>query len=62
MSGKDTPPRGLRRIWVLASLRLGHRSTGYAPSPRLARTQMRRNKCIAISEDTTLAVRANLHW
>src|SRR5881409_1069167 len=42
---KAPPPRGLRRVSVLASLLLGHSPTaGDAPSLRLARTENRRNK------------------
>src|SRR5439155_721784 len=41
---KELPPGGLRRIWPVAALLVGHRSTsGYAPSSRLAPGQFRRN-------------------
>src|SRR5207249_11600395 len=41
---KELPPEGLRRIWPVAALLGGHRSTsGYAPSSRLATGQIRRN-------------------
>src|SRR5213593_4692432 len=43
---KELPPEGLRRIWPVAALLVGHRSTsGYAPSSRLATGQIRRNEC-----------------
>src|SRR5207249_12273872 len=42
---KELPPEGLRRIWPVAALLVGHRSTsGYAPSSRLAAGQIRRNE------------------
>src|SRR6266702_7538156 len=42
---KELPPGGLRQIWPVAALLLGHRSTsGYAPSSRLATGQIRRNE------------------
>src|SRR5213080_3531022 len=42
---KELPPEGLRRIWPVAALLVGHRSTsGYAPSSRLATGQIRRNE------------------
>ena len=42
---KELPPGGLRRIWPVAALLVGHRSTsGYAPSSRLATGQIRRNE------------------
>src|SRR5436309_13103422 len=41
---KEPPPKGLRRFSVLASLLLGHsRTSGDAPSSRLARTGTRRS-------------------
>src|SRR5207249_11196226 len=51
LSQKDMPPCGVHRLWVLASLRLGHSPTsGDAPSSRLARTQNRCQQCMAIYE------------
>src|SRR5207253_3168711 len=42
---KELPPGGLRRIWPVAALLVGHRSTsGYAPSSRLATGQIRCNE------------------
>src|SRR3989454_8873032 len=42
---KELPPGGLCRIWPVAALIVGHRSTsGYAPSSRLATGQIRRNE------------------
>src|SRR5207253_4184088 len=42
---KELPPGGLRRIWPVAALLVGHRPTsGYAPSSRLATGQIRRNE------------------
>src|SRR5207247_4398570 len=44
LAEKELPPGGLRRIWPVAALLVGHRSTsGYAPS-RLAPGQIRRNE------------------
>src|SRR5205807_7229274 len=45
LAEKELPPEGLRRIWPVAALLVGHRSTsGYAPSSRLATGQIRRNE------------------
>jgi len=45
LAEKELPPGGLRRIWPVAALLVGHRSTsGYAPSSRLATGQIRRNE------------------
>src|SRR5947199_7931832 len=45
LAEKEMPPGGLRRIWPVAALLVGHRSTlGYAPSSRLATGQIRRNE------------------
>src|SRR5437016_10660243 len=45
LAEKELPPYGLRRIWPVAALLVGHRSTsGYAPSLRLATGQIRRNE------------------
>src|SRR5436309_14940725 len=45
LAEKELPPGGLRRIWPVAALLVGHRSTsGYAPSSRLAPGQIRRNE------------------
>jgi len=45
LAEKELPPEGLRRIWPVAALLVGHRSTsGYAPSSRLATGQLRRNE------------------
>src|SRR5437870_10491967 len=45
LAEKELPPEGLRRIWPVAALLVGHRSTsGYAPSSRLAPGQIRRNE------------------
>src|SRR5437016_14501815 len=45
LAEKELPPEGLRRIWPMAALLVGHRSTsGYAPSSRLAPGQIRRNE------------------
>src|SRR2546427_9712096 len=45
LAEKELPPGGLRRIWPVAALLVGHRSTsGYAPSLRLAPGQIRRNE------------------
>src|SRR5437867_4780208 len=42
---KELPPEELRRIWPVAGLLVGHRSTsGYTPSSRLAPGQIRRNE------------------
>src|SRR5713101_999840 len=42
---KRLPPEGVRRIWPVAALLVGHRSTsGYAPSSRLATGQIGRNE------------------
>src|SRR5256885_9738904 len=51
-SGQKTGrPLGLRRIWPVASLLVGYRSTaGYAPSLRLATGQIGRNERGRISE------------
>jgi hypothetical protein len=49
MSQKDMPPFGLRRVWLLASLRLSHSPTARdAPSLRLASSQTWRNQCVDI--------------
>ena len=45
LAEKELPPEGLRRIWPVAALLVGHRSTsGYAPSSRLAPGQIRCNE------------------
>src|SRR5437870_2267091 len=45
LAEKEPPPEGLRRIWPVAALLVGHRSTsGYAPSSRLATGRIRRNE------------------
>src|SRR5437867_8273509 len=45
LAEKELPPEGLRRIWPVAALLVGHRSTsGYASSSRLAPGQIRRNE------------------
>src|SRR6266446_9611802 len=45
LAEKELPPEGLRRIWPVAALLVGHRSTlEYAPSSRLATGQIRRNE------------------
>src|SRR5439155_22453465 len=44
LAEKELPPGGVRRIWPMAALLVGHRSTsGYAPASRLAPGQIRRN-------------------
>src|SRR5213592_3585225 len=48
---KELPPFGLRPVWSVASLLVGHSPTsGDAPSSRLATGQSGRNKTPAISE------------
>src|SRR6266851_6938512 len=45
LAEKELPPEGLRRIWPVAALLVGYRSTaGYAPSSRLATGQIGRNE------------------
>src|SRR5256885_11274132 len=45
LAEKELPPEGLRRIWPVAALLVGHRSTsGYALSSRLAPGQIWRNE------------------
>src|SRR2546427_1665168 len=45
LAEKELPPEGLSRIWPVAALLVGHRSSsGYAPSSRLAPGQIRRNE------------------
>src|SRR5213593_4452438 len=45
LAEEELPPEGLRRIWPVAALLVGHRSTsGYASSSRLAPGQIRRNE------------------
>src|SRR6266446_2230436 len=45
LAEKELPPEGLRRIWPGAALLVGYRPTaGYAPSSRLALSQIGRNE------------------
>src|SRR2546426_11042752 len=61
LAEKELPPFGVRRIWPVAVLLVGHRSTsGYAPSSRLATGQIGRNDCAAISGTPHQAVSAIL--
>src|SRR5437660_12006427 len=54
LAEKELPPYGLRRIWPVAALLVGHRSTsGYAPSLRLATGQIRRKNVIVVMFMTT---------
>src|SRR5882672_5467710 len=45
LAEKELPPGGLRPIWPVAALLVGYRPTaGYAPSSRLATSQIGRNE------------------
>src|SRR6266853_5532264 len=57
---KELPPGGLRRIWPVAALLVGYRSTaGYAPSSRLATGQIGRNERHRIYVHDHLAIIVN---